>query len=92
LYVADHVLVSHLRAAINALPGCELSRVSFVGEDGRATGAVVEVVAAYGQDLPALGDQIRSITYEVITDLLGPVEPPFGTDGIDVTITDLSDR
>ncbi|MEV6411352.1 hypothetical protein [Kribbella sp. NPDC051718] len=92
LYVADHVLVSHLRAAVNALPGCELSRVSFVGEEGRATGAVVEVVAAYGQDLPALGEQIRSITFEVITDLLGPVEPPFGTDGIDVTITDLTDR
>ncbi|MDX6282111.1 MAG: hypothetical protein QOH03_3182 [Kribbellaceae bacterium] len=92
LYVADHVLVSHLRAAVNALPGCELSRVSFVGEDGRATGAVVEVIASYGQDLAALGEQVRAITFEVITDLLGPVEPPFGTDGIDVTIIDLNDR
>jgi hypothetical protein len=92
LYVADHVLVSHLRVAISALPGCELARVSFVGEDGRATGAVVEVVASYGQDLAALGEQVRALTLAIITDLLGPVEPSFGTAGIDVTITDLTDR
>ncbi|WBQ04666.1 hypothetical protein [Kribbella sp. CA-293567] len=91
LYVADHVLVSHLRVAVNALPGCELARVSFVGEGGHVTGAVVEVMAPYGQDLAALAARIRTLTFEVVTELLGPVEPPFGTDGIDVTVTDLTD-
>lgn len=83
--------MSQLRVALAALPGCELARVSFVGEEDRVSGAVVEVVATYGEDLTTLADQVRAITVEVITELLGPVEPPFGTDGIDITVTDLTD-
>ncbi len=90
IYVADHVLISQLRRRIAALPGCELDRVRLIGGDDTCTGAVVDVVVTtYGQDLQLLADQVRSLVYEVFTDLLGP---GFGDDGVDVTITDLTLR
>lgn len=93
IYVTDHVLISQLRREIAALPGCELDRVRLVGDEDTCTGAVVDVVVTtYGEDLQALAEQVRSLVYEVFTELLGPVEPPFGGDGVDVTITDLTLR
>jgi hypothetical protein len=93
IYVADHVLISQLRRRIAALPGCELDRVRLIGDDDTCTGAVVDVVVTtYGQDLVLLADQVRSLVYEVFIDLLGPAVPPFGGDGVDVTITDLTPK
>jgi hypothetical protein len=93
LFITDHVLNSRLRAAIADLRHCELDRVRLIGDHDTCTGAVVEVVVAdsgYGQDLTELAGQIRTTTYRVLTELLGPTEPPFGADGVDITITDLT--
>lgn len=89
LFVTDHVLISALRVAIAQLR-CELERVQLTGHGDTCTGAVLDVVGLYGQDLQYLADQIRTTAYRVFTDLLGPIDPPFGTDGIDVIITDLT--
>ncbi|QNE18286.1 hypothetical protein F1D05_10775 [Kribbella qitaiheensis] len=90
MFVTDHVLTTQLRRQIAQLPGCELEQVQLVGDGDTCTGAVIDIVTLYGHDLHALATQIRTITYQVFTDLLGPGDPPFGTDGVDVTITDLT--
>jgi hypothetical protein len=89
LFIADRVLMSRLRAAIAEL-SCELDRVQLIGDRDTCTGAVLDVVVMYGQDLHDRADQIRTATYRVFTDLLGPIDPPFGADGVDITITDLN--
>jgi hypothetical protein len=88
LFITDLVLISALRVAIAELR-CELDRVQLIGDGDTCTGAVLDVAALYGQNLYDLADQIRTNAYRVFTDLLGPIDPPFGTDGIDVIITDL---
>lgn len=90
IHVTDHVLIAQLRRQITLLPGCELERVQLVGDDDTCTGALIDIVTFYGHDLQALAAQVRAITYQVFTDLLGPGTPPFGTDGVDITITDLT--
>lgn len=89
LFITDHVLISTLRVAIAELR-CELDRVQLIGDGDTCTGAALDVVSLYGQDLHALADQIRTTAYRVFNDLLGPIDPPFGADGIDVVITDLT--
>jgi hypothetical protein len=89
LFITDHVLISALRVAIAELR-CELERVQLIGDGDTCTGAVLDVATLYGPDLHALADQIRTTAYRVFTDLLGPIDPPFGTDGIDIVITDLT--
>lgn len=92
LFIADRVLMSLLSAAIAELR-CELDRVQLIGDRDTCTGATLDVATLYGQDLHDLHDlaaQIRTTTYRVFTDLLGPIDPPFGTDGVDITITDLT--
>jgi hypothetical protein len=89
LFIADHVLMSGLRAAIAELR-CELDRVQLIGDRDTCTGAVLDVVTLYGQDLHDLADQIRTTAFRVFTDLLGPIDPPFGTHGVDIAITDLT--
>jgi hypothetical protein len=89
LFITDHVLISALRAAIAELR-CELDRIQLIGDGDTCTGAVLDVVTLYGENLHDLAAQIRSTAYRVFTDLLGPIDPPFGTDGIDVNITDLT--
>lgn len=89
LFITDHVLISTLRVAIAGLR-CELDRVQLIGDGDTCTGAVLDVVSLYGQDLHDLADRIRTTAYRVFNDLLGPIDPPFGTDGVDVVITDLT--
>ncbi|MEU4601914.1 hypothetical protein AB0F43_02930 [Kribbella sp. NPDC023972] len=89
LLITDHVLISALRKAIAELR-CELERVQLIIDGDTCSGAVLDVVTVYGQDLHDLAAQIRTTAYRVFTDLLGPIDPPFGTDGIDVIITDLT--
>lgn len=89
MFVTDRVLTTQLRRHV--APGCELERVQLVGDGDTCTGAVIDIVITlYGQDLHVLATQIRTISYQVFTDLLGPGEPPFGTDGVDINITDLT--
>ncbi|HEY4570137.1 MAG TPA: hypothetical protein VIH10_11755 [Kribbella sp.] len=88
LFITDQVLTGVLRVAVAGLQ-CELERVRLIGDDDTCTGAVLDVVTFYGQDLQALAAQIRTTAYQTFTDLLGPTDPPFGADGIDITITDL---
>ena len=88
LFISDHVLIRALRVAIAELR-CELDRVQLIGDGDTCTGATLDVVTLYGVDLHALADRIRTTAYQVFTDLLGPTDPPFGADGIDILITDL---
>jgi len=89
LFIADRVLMSLLSAAIAELR-CELDRVQLIGDSDTCTGAILDVATLYGQDLHDLADQIRTTAYLVFTDLLGPIDPPFGADGVDITIIDLT--
>ncbi len=91
MYVADGVIVAYLRQAIDAIEDCELDQVGLVGEDDTCTGASIYVVSRYGHDYQALADHVRSVAYDVFRILLGPTDPPFGIEGVDVTVTDLTD-
>lgn len=89
MFVADGVLVAYLRQAVDAIDDCELDRVGLIGENDTCTGASVSVVSRYGHDYVALAQQVREVAYEVFRSLLGPTDPPFGIEGVDVTVTDL---
>ncbi|TDW91086.1 hypothetical protein [Kribbella sp. VKM Ac-2566] len=89
LFVTDHVLISALRRAIAELR-CELDRVQLICDGDTCTGAVLDLVTSYGQDLHEVARHVRTTAYGVFTDLLGPIDPPFGADGIDIVITGLT--
>ena len=89
--VTDLVLVGLLRAAVAVVEGCELARVETVGSEDTCTGLVLTVVGAYGHDLPAVAERVRAVAYETVRQALGPVRPPFGSDGVDVVVADLAD-
>ena len=92
MFVADRVILSTLREAVGRIEDCELDQVSLVGEDDTCTGAAVDVVSRYGHDYQELADRVRSVAYDVFRDLLGPTDPPFGLEGVDVTVKDLTDE
>lgn len=91
MYVSDRVILAYLRRAINAIDDCELDRVDLVGEGDTCTGASICVVSRYGHDYQELADRVRAVAYDVFRDLLGPTDPPFGLEGVDVTVKDLTD-
>ncbi|RKT79498.1 hypothetical protein DFJ68_2971 [Terracoccus luteus] len=92
MFVADRVILALLRRAVADLDGCELDHVALVGEDDTCTGAALDVVGRYGQDYRVLADEVRTVAYAVFRDLLGPTDPPFGIEGVDVTVVDLIDE
>lgn len=91
MHVTDRVILTRLREAVNSIADCELDQVSLVGEDDTCTGASIDVVSRYGHDYQELADRVRSVAYDVFRDLLGPTDPPFGIEGVDVTVKDLTD-
>ncbi|GAA1881647.1 hypothetical protein GCM10009814_09780 [Lapillicoccus jejuensis] len=92
MFVADRVILSRLREAVAEIEDCELDSVSLVGEDDTCTGAAIDVVSRYGHDYQELADRVRSVAYDVFRELLGPTEPAFGIEGVDVTVKDLTDE
>lgn len=92
MFVSNRVILALLRRAVADLDGCELDHVALVGEDDTCTGAVLDVVGRYGQDYRALAGEVRTVAYAVFRDLLGPTDPPFGIEGVDVTVVDLIDE
>lgn len=91
MFVADRVIVAYLRQAIDAIEDCQLDQVGLVGEGDTCTGASIFVVSRYGHDYHELADHVRTVAYDVFRELLGPTAPPFGIEGVDVTVTDLTD-
>lgn len=88
--VADGVLVTYLRDAIDAVPGCTLLRVELRGEGETCTGALIEIAADYGLDLHAVAGRVRDIGHDLLDELLGPITPGLDHDGIDVTVIDVT--
>ncbi len=91
IHVADRVILAYLREAVDAIVDCELDRVELLGEDDTCTGASLFVVSRYGHDYRELAHRVRITAYEVFRTVLGRTDPPFGIEGVDVTVIDLTD-
>ena len=61
LVVGDQVLAGLVRRDLRTLAGCAPSGMAVdVDEEGRCTGVVVEVVAAFGADLRGVAAEVRA--------------------------------
>ena len=75
--VSDQAIATLVRRTLRALPGCAPSGLDVEVDDaGRCTGLLVEVVAAYGEDLQRLAGLVRERTAAVLAEALGPVGAP----------------
>lgn len=88
-HVADAVLITYLRDAIDTIPGCTLLRVVLRGEGDSCTGALLEIGADYGLDLLSVAARVRDTARDLLDELLGPIVPGLGETGVDVTVIDV---
>ncbi|WP_264069078.1 hypothetical protein [Mycolicibacterium komossense] len=90
LRISDHVVRSTLRRALAGVHGAEPTTIDLYLDDHTCTGAYIDIVGVYGDDLQAVGDELAAIVLNTLADVLGPVRPLTRTD-IDVHVHDIDD-
>ncbi len=85
-YVASRVVRSRLREALGRSADATPERIDLtVGDDERLARVEIDLVCAYGTELPAAVEQVRALGEVIVSDLLGPgTRPP-----VDVAVTDV---
>jgi hypothetical protein len=85
-YVASRVVRARLREALGRSADATAERIDLtVGDDERLARVEVDLVCAYGTQLPTLVEEARLAVEEVLVGLLGAgTRPP-----VDVTVTDV---
>jgi uncharacterized alkaline shock family protein YloU len=85
-YVASRVVRSRLRETLGTSPDSTPERIDLtVGDDARLARVEIDLVCAYGAELPIVVKEVRERAEEVVADLLG-----LGTRSpVDVTVTDV---
>jgi uncharacterized alkaline shock family protein YloU len=84
-YVASRVVRARLRDALGRSPEATAERIDLTVDDERLSRVEIDLVCAYGTELPGLVEDVRSLAGAVVTDLLGPGAQP----RVDVTVTDV---
>jgi hypothetical protein len=90
LRISDHVVRTAIRRALSGVHGAAPTAVDLYLDEHTCTGARIDVVGAYGDDLHAVGDALAAIALATLTDLLGPVHGLTHAQ-IDVHVHDIDD-
>ncbi|CAN5337910.1 hypothetical protein BH11ACT6_BH11ACT6_00100 [soil metagenome] len=90
--VSDHVVRTTLRRALAGVHGAEPTEIDLYLDDHRCTGARINIVGVYGDDLQAVGDELAAIAVAVLAELLGPVPVPLTRADVDVHVNDINER
>ncbi|MDF9714750.1 hypothetical protein INN71_01820 [Nocardioides sp. ChNu-153] len=88
-YVSERVVRTALRELLQSSPSHAPEGLRLLVDDGRLTGVEIDLVAAYGTVLPALGDAVRAQVLDLLRGLLGP-DPDLGPDDVVVAVTDVA--
>jgi hypothetical protein len=89
LRISDHVVRTAIRRALVGVHGAEPTAIDLYLDDHRCTGARIDVIGAYGDDLQAVGDELAALALAVLNDLLGPTPRIRTRDDIDVHVNDI---
>lgn len=88
VHVSDRVVVAVVRSRLAGLPASAPARIEMRLDGDRCTGARVELVAAYGNQLQRLADDARRVVLACLAELLGPHEG--GDLQVDVHVQDVT--
>ena len=88
LRVSDHVIRTAVRRALAGVHGAEPTAIDLYVDEHTCTGAHIDIVGVYGDDLQAVGDELAAIVLTTLTDLLGPVRELTRAD-VDVHVNDI---
>ena len=88
LRISDHVVRSAVRRALAGVHGAEPTAVDLYLDGHTCTGAHIDIVGVYGDDLQAAGEHLAAIALATLNDMLGSV-PPLTRADIDVRVNDI---
>ena len=81
---------SAIRRALAGVHGAEPTKIDLYLDGHTCTGAHIDVVGVYGEDLQAVGDELAAISLGVLEELLGsPTNGALTRDDIDVRVQDI---
>lgn len=89
LRISDHIVRSAVRRALAGVHGAEPTAIQLYLDGHTCTGAYIDIVGVYGDDLQAAGDDLAAIAVATLNDLLGPAHPLTRTN-IDVHVNDIT--
>lgn len=89
LRVSDLIVRSAIRRALVGVHGAEPTKIDLYLDGHTCTGAHIDVVGVYGEDLQAVGDELAAITLGVFEEILGSPKGPLTRDDIDVRVQDI---
>ena len=89
LRVSDLIVRSAIRRALAGVHGAEPTKIDLYLDGYTCTGAHIDVVGVYGEDLQAVGDELAVITLGVLEEILGSPRNPLTRDDIDVRVQDI---
>ena len=88
LRISDHVVRTAVRRALAGVHGAEPTAIDLYLDGHTCTGAHIDVVGVYGDDLQAAGAHLAAIALATLNDLLGLV-PALTRADIDVRVNDI---
>jgi hypothetical protein len=89
LRISDQVVRTAMRRALAGVHGAQPTAIDLYLDEHRCTGARVDIVGVYGDDLQAVGDELADIALAVLDDVLGA---PLTRADIDVHVNDINER
>ena len=91
LLVASTVVVSRVRAALDAVPDVGALRITCTTTaDDELDRLTVELVALYGTPLVPLADEVRRVAAVAVAETLGLTSPPMDRVRVDVSVQDVT--
>ncbi len=91
LRISDHVVRTAIRRALAGVHNAEPTAIDLYLDDHICTGAHIDVIGVYGEDLQAVGDELAIITLNVLQRVLGSPHRPLTRDDIDVRVHDINE-
>lgn len=89
--VSEHVVRSHVLAAADEVPGCEVDAIAIhTDAQARCAGITLVITACYGLSLLALADRVRSSVASAVPLVLGAVPPPVAAAQMHVHVHDVT--
>jgi hypothetical protein len=88
LRISDHVVRTAIRRALAEIHGAEPTAIDLYLDGHICTGAHIDVIGAYGDDLHAVGDALAAIALATLTTLLGHGDSLIH---VDVHVHDIND-
>jgi hypothetical protein len=89
LRISDHIVRSTVRRALAGVHGAEPTAIDLYLDEHVCTGARIDIIGVYGDDLQAAGDDLAAIALSTMNELLGPVRQLTRAD-IDVHVNDIN--